>query len=244
MKILKCLKLAFALLICFGAYAVHADNLSTCLSGKYPILCDKSKLTDAQRQQAITAERSENLKTCLSGKYPILCKKNLLSSTELEAVKTAERRENLATCITGKYPILCKRELLNPEERSRVLSAEARENLATCLTGRYRSLCNKNLLTAEQKTLTEAAEKRFQQTSPAQTRTRRKGSSGCESGHWVQDVMADGEFVKLEDGSVWEIDVVDQIDTMLWLPATDIIACPDKLINTEDNETVGARRIR
>jgi hypothetical protein len=125
-----------------------------------------------------------------------------------------------------------------------VLSAEARENLATCLTGRYSSLCNENLLTADQKTLSEAAEKRFQQNSPALTRARRKGSSGCEYGHWVQEVMADDEFVKLEDGSGWEIDGVDQIDTMLWLPTTDIITCPDKLINTEDNETVGARRIR
>jgi hypothetical protein len=244
MKILKCLKLACALLICIGVYPVHADNLSTCLSGKYPSLCDRNKLTDSQRQQAIAAERIENLKTCLSGKYPILCKKNSLSATELEAVNTAERRENLATCMTGKYPILCKRELLNAEERTRVLSAETRENLATCLTGRYRSLCNKNLLTAEQKTLTEAAEKRFQQAGPAPASARRKGSSGCESGHWVQDIMSNGEFVKLEDGSVWEIDGVDQIDTMLWLPTTDIIACPDKLINTEDNETVGARRIR
>jgi hypothetical protein len=244
MKLLKYLKLASVLVIFFLANAALADNLSTCLTGKYPSLCDKSKLTDGQRQQAIIAERNENLKTCLSGKYPILCKKNLLSTSELEAVKTAERRENLATCITGKYPILCKRELLNAEERSRVLSAETRENLATCLTGRYRSLCNKRLLTAEQKTATEAAEKRFQQAVPAPASARRRGSSGCEAGHWVQDVMSNGEFVKLEDGSVWEIDGVDQIDTMLWLPTTDIIACPDKLINTEDNETVGARRIR
>jgi hypothetical protein len=244
MKLLKYLKSASVLVICFVANAALADNLSTCLTGKYPSLCDKSKLTDGQRQQSIVAERSENLKTCMSGKYPILCKKNLLSTNELEAVNTAERRENLATCSTGKYPILCKRELLNAEERSSVISAEIRENLATCLTGRYRSLCNKKLLTAEQKTLTEAAEKRFQQTVPAPIPARRRGSSGCESGHWVQDVMSNGEFVKLEDGSVWEIDGVDQIDTMLWLPTTDIIACPDKLINTDDNETVGARRIR
>jgi hypothetical protein len=56
--------------------------------------------------------------------------------------------------------------------------------------------------------------------------------------------MDDGTIVKLEDGSLWEIDSVDRIDTMLWLPTTDVTVCDDKLINTEDNETVGARRLR
>lgn len=99
MKLLNYLKLASVPVILFLANAALADNLSTCLTGKYPSLCDKSKLTEGQKQQAIVAERSENLKTCLSGKYSILCKKNLLSTSELEAVNTAERRENLATCL-------------------------------------------------------------------------------------------------------------------------------------------------
>jgi hypothetical protein len=29
---------------------------------------------------------------------------------------------------------------------------------------------------------------------------------------------------------------VDAIDSALWLPVTDIIACDDKLINVDDNE--------
>jgi hypothetical protein len=57
-------------------------------------------------------------------------------------------------------------------------------------------------------------------------------------------VSNDGQIVKLEDGSIWQVDAVDAIDSMLWLPTTDIIACDGKLINTEDNETVSARRIR
>jgi hypothetical protein len=68
--------------------------------------------------------------------------------------------------------------------------------------------------------------------------------SDCESGHWVDSVSSDGQIVKLEDGSIWEVDPVDAIDSMLWLPTTDIISCDDKLINTEDNEKVSARRIR
>jgi len=69
-------------------------------------------------------------------------------------------------------------------------------------------------------------------------------SRTCESGHWVDSVSDDGEIVKLEDGSVWEVDAGDTVDSMLWLPTTTVLACPHKLINTEDNETVGATRLK
>ena len=69
-------------------------------------------------------------------------------------------------------------------------------------------------------------------------------SRTCESGHWVDSVSDDGEIVKLEDGSVWEVDAGDTVDSMLWLPTTNVLACPHKLINTEDNETVGATRLK
>jgi len=78
----------------------------------------------------------------------------------------------------------------------------------------------------------------------ARNQYRQHSSSGCESGHWVESVSDDGQIVKLEDGSIWEVDAVDAIDSALWLPTTDIVACDDKLINTEDNETVSATRIR
>lgn len=71
-----------------------------------------------------------------------------------------------------------------------------------------------------------------------------KGYAGCESGHWVESVSSDGQIVILEDGSVWEVNSLDAIDSALWLPTTDIIACNDKLINTDDKEIVSARRIR
>jgi hypothetical protein len=66
----------------------------------------------------------------------------------------------------------------------------------------------------------------------------------CESGHWISSVNRDGEVIILEDGSVWLVDPIDQIDSSLWLPISDIVACSDKLINVDDNETVGARRVR
>jgi hypothetical protein len=66
----------------------------------------------------------------------------------------------------------------------------------------------------------------------------------CDHGHWVAKVLADGEFVKLEDNSLWQIDVIDRIDTTLWLPTEEIVICEDLLINTDSGDKVQARQIR
>jgi hypothetical protein len=104
------------------------------------------------------------------------------------------------------------------------------------------------MLTKEQLSHTQAAESsvaeyRKQYVHKAAARGRRYSSSGCESGHWVESVSDDGQIVELEDASIWEVDAVDAIDSALWLPTTDIVVCDDKLINTDDNETVSATRI-
>lgn len=66
----------------------------------------------------------------------------------------------------------------------------------------------------------------------------------CEAGHWVRSVTPDGTIVVLEDGSVWEIDPPESVMTMLWLPATEIVVCGDRLIHADDGEAVRADRIR
>jgi len=38
--------------------------------------------------------------------------------------------------------------------------------------------------------------------------------------------------------------MIDRIDSMLWLPVSDIVVCPGKLINVDDNKSVEAVRIR
>jgi hypothetical protein len=235
---------AFCLIIGLTLSPANADNLSTCLTGKYPSLCNKSLLTDSQRQQADAAERSENLKTCLTGKYPSLCKRNLLTQEQTSQVRYAENRENLATCLTGRYTSLCNHATLSSDELTRVRAAERRENLSVCMTGRYPSLCNKSILTTDELKATETAEKRVRSEPPAPRPSYAGRRGGCEAGHWVDSVSSNGELVKLEDGSLWQIDLVDQIDTALWLPTTDIVVCPYKLINTEDNESVSAIRLR
>ena len=235
--------------------AAQPSNLSTCLDGRYPTLCNRSLLTPDQRVQAEAAERRENLKTCLSGKYPSLCRRHLLTGDEASRVDASERRENLVTCLSGKYPSLCRRHLLSPEDLQRALAAERRENLATCMVGLYPTLCQKQLLTAEDaqrvRQAEEAAASRRQvplAQSPAprtgSSRSRRSGPAGCEAGPWVNSVSDGGRIVILQDGSVWEIDPIDRIDTMLWLPTTDVIVCDDRLINTDDNETASGRRLR
>ena len=227
-----------------------AKNLTTCLGGRYPILCKKHWLNEDELKKVEIAERRENMRTCLTGRYPTLCNRSKLSVDEAQQILVAEKRENLKTCLTGRYKVLCKKSLLTTQEAKQVLAAEQSENLRTCLTGRYQSLCDKSALTKEQLSQTQAAEnqvgesrKRYVGKAPTY-RGRRHSSSGCESGHWVDSVSNDGQIVKLEDGSIWEVDAVDAIDSSLWLPITDIVACDDKLINTEDNETVSATRIR
>lgn len=78
---------------------------------------------------------------------------------------------------------------------------------------------------------------------PIATGSRRSSGNSCES-HWVEKVIDSGKFVTLEDGSLWEIDPVHTIDTMLWLPASDISVCGNELVNTGDGAAVRGRRIR
>lgn len=68
--------------------------------------------------------------------------------------------------------------------------------------------------------------------------------SDCDDGHWVASVSSGGEIVKLEDGSIWEISVIDRIDTMLWLVTEEITICGSRLINTDTGDAVDATRLR
>jgi len=70
------------------------------------------------------------------------------------------------------------------------------------------------------------------------------GLTGCESGHWIDSVSDDGSIIKLEDGSIIEVDSIDTVDSSLWLPASEIVFCNGKLINIDDGESVEAERLR
>lgn len=45
---------------------------------------------------------------------------------------------------------------------------------------------------------------------------------GNSGGHWIKSKADNGGILILEDGSMWEINSLDRIDTSLWLPITNI----------------------
>jgi len=74
--------------------------------------------------------------------------------------------------------------------------------------------------------------------------------SGVGRGHWVKKVMDNGRMVVLEDGSLWEVGILDRIDAALWLPLSGITVLenpsgflPYRLVNTDDGEVVEAKYI-
>lgn len=74
--------------------------------------------------------------------------------------------------------------------------------------------------------------------------------AGLGGGHWISNTGSDGAIITLEDGSIWQISSVDQVDTALWLPTTSITVIKSRspigdykyeLINTDDNEKALAK---
>jgi hypothetical protein len=74
--------------------------------------------------------------------------------------------------------------------------------------------------------------------------TDRASAQNCEDGHWIDAVLDDGRLIRLEDGSLWQVDPIDIVTSSIWLPVSNIIICGNRLINEDDNETVHARRLR
>jgi hypothetical protein len=76
--------------------------------------------------------------------------------------------------------------------------------------------------------------------------------AGVGSGHWIQKNIDSGSYIKLEDGSLWEIDALEKIDAMLWLAISNITVVESNngspgydylLINTDDGEKAHAKYI-
>ena len=69
-------------------------------------------------------------------------------------------------------------------------------------------------------------------------------SAYCDS-EFISSKTSDGSVLVLSDGSVWEIDSIDRIDTMLWLPTDDVLVCDDSyIVNKDSGEKVGATRLK
>jgi len=73
---------------------------------------------------------------------------------------------------------------------------------------------------------------------------------GVGGGHWIKDVAGNGAYITLEDGSLWEVNEIDRVDTSIWLAITNITVLTSKepigqfryeLLNTDDGEKALAR---
>lgn len=76
--------------------------------------------------------------------------------------------------------------------------------------------------------------------------------AGVGGGHWIKKNVDSGTYMILEDGSLWQIDPLDKIDAMLWLPISNITVTESSsgslgfdylLINTDDGEKAHAKYI-
>jgi hypothetical protein len=69
--------------------------------------------------------------------------------------------------------------------------------------------------------------------------------------HWISENIDSGQFLLLEDDSLWEVNPLDTLNSALWLSLSDIVitdsdngAWPNLLINTDDGEDVEAKRLK
>ncbi len=61
---------------------------------------------------------------------------------------------------------------------------------------------------------------------------------------WIVSVSSDGSIVKLADGSVYEVDAVGQVKTMLWLPTQRVVRQADGLLNLQKGQKVRCTLLR
>lgn len=70
-----------------------------------------------------------------------------------------------------------------------------------------------------------------------------------EDGHWLKSNIGDGKYLLLEDGTLYEVDPIDRIDSSLWLPLSNLKIVYDGglydylIINTDDEESVHAKKV-
>lgn len=220
------------LLILSNASAETArENLSRCLSGNYPSLCNYSLLSSADLARAKKAERQVNLNRCLTGNYPSLCDYSLLSSEELARAKEAEWQVNLSRCLTGNYPSICDYSLLSSAELARVKEAERQVNLNRCMTGNYPSLCIYSLLSPSDLKKVKGAEAKAAtalKNMPVKDGTTAPRRGGCYEASIVKPspfMGNDGEIFKLDDGSLWEVKYEYKY---MYEYYPEVIICPSK----------------
>jgi len=72
------------------------------------------------------------------------------------------------------------------------------------------------------------------------------GSASTSEGKetFVTHVSSDGSIVKLADGSIYEVDAIGQLKTMLWLPTHRVLRQSDGLLHLGKGQKVKASPIK
>lgn len=74
--------------------------------------------------------------------------------------------------------------------------------------------------------------------------------AGSGGGHWIRSKADSGSIIILEDGSMWGINSIDRITTVLWLPVTNVAVLKSEspvgeykylLVTTDDGEKALAK---
>ena len=241
--------------------AARAQNLETCLSGRSPDTCKKHLLRPGEVKEAEKAERRENARNCLGGGSKSKCKKNLLTQSEREELLGVEKAANLETCLTGKTPTLCDKSLLTKEQLSQVQALEkpaappppAAKTAAPTPTPATAVSTPPTAKTPAPAASVPAqpAGGRTAAIAPVQSAAKApapaaasSAGTNCKAGHVVEAVSQNGRLVTLGDNSLWKITGAKGVDPNRWLNGTNIVACDDRLTNSDEKETVTATRSR
>lgn len=132
--------------------------------------------------------------------------------------------------------------------------AEAEKQASQSLAESLALKSERDTLRASAKSLQQAnaeAERQFEQCKAVLANALRGPEYGAVGdGHWVKDKIGCGEYILLEDGSLWEISRLDRIDTAQWLNTENIVviektsgSLPNKLINTDAKDVVEAKYV-
>ncbi len=147
-----------------------------------------------------------------------------------------------------------REELRKAAEYKSTIQKQLDSNIGTIEWLRSENSTLKNKNEQANKTLNELQNKLavYQSMEQAAIRQQVKGSvyAGVGGGHWIRETASGGGIIVLEDGSVWEVSSIDRVNTMLWLPVTQITVLenprgffPYLLVNTDDGEKAEAKYI-
>lgn len=130
-------------------------------------------------------------------------------------------------------------------ERLRALLVLTILTIAGCADGLFdKDQTNKPSQQAYTAPAQASAPRRPAQRAPANSRGTYVGV-GME--HWIDAVISDGAYIRLEDGSLWEVAELDQIKSELWLEVQHVYVVESassltgyKLVNSDSRESVNA----